>query len=110
VEIAKFILTAVGTFLSVFALSFTVFQYWKKKQDEKFDALKTSLKAAITEEKGDRKDTLDRLSRRIEKLEEIVFSDIKGKLGSIEGELKGLKMTLSKIEDWFIRNTPAGGM
>jgi hypothetical protein len=110
VEIAKFVLTAIGTFISVFALSFTIFQYWRKKQDEKFDALKLSVNAAVTEEKGDRKEALERLSRRIEKLEEIVFSDIKGKLGSIEGELKGLKMTLSKIEDWFIRNTPAGGV
>jgi hypothetical protein len=110
VELAKFVLTAAGTFLSVLSLSFAVFQYWKKKQDEKFDALKSSINTMVTEEKGDRKDALERLSRRIDKLEEIVFSDIKGKLGSIEGELKGLKMTLSKIEDWFIRNTPAGGV
>ena len=50
-EIAKFILTAVGTFLSVLALSFTVFQYWWKKQEEKLHKLKTSFEDGIANEK-----------------------------------------------------------
>jgi hypothetical protein len=108
-EIAKFILTAVGTFLSVFALSFTVFQYWKKKQDEKFNVLKESLKGEVRGEREARKESLDRLGKRIENLENNVTQDIQRRMSTIEGELKGMRNVLEKIQEWFIDNTPTGG-
>jgi len=94
VEIAKFVLTAVGTFLSVFGLSFTVFQYWKKKQDEKFDTLKTETRESIK-----------RMGSRIELLEQQVLRNLENRLSLIEGELKGLKPILQSIQNWFINNT-----
>jgi hypothetical protein len=94
VEIAKFILTAVGTFLSVFGLSFTVFQYWKKKQDEKFDTLKSETKGSIK-----------RMGSRIEVLEQNALRNLENRLSLIEGELKGLKPILQSIQNWFINNT-----
>jgi hypothetical protein len=94
VEIAKFILTAVGTFLSVFGLSFTVFQYWKKKQDEKFDTLKNETKESIK-----------RMGSRIEVLEQNALRNLENRLSLIEGELKGLKPILQSIQNWFINNT-----
>jgi hypothetical protein len=97
VEIAKFILTAVGTFLSVFGLSFTVFQYWKKKQDEKFDTLKSETKKSI-----------ERMGSRIEVLEQQVLRNLESRLSLIEGELKGIKPILQSIQNWFIHNTPTG--
>jgi len=97
VEIAKFILTAVGTFLSVFGLSFTVFQYWKKKQDEKFDTLKSETRESIK-----------RMGSRIEALEQNVLRNLENRLSLIEGELKGLKSILQSIQSWFINNTPTG--
>ena len=93
-EIAKFVLTAIGTFLSVFALSFTVFQYWKKKQDEKFDSLKTETRESIK-----------RMGSRIELLEQQVLRNLENRLSLIEGELKGLKPILQSIQNWFINNT-----
>ena len=93
-EIAKFVLTAVGTFLSVFALSFTVFQYWKKKQDEKFDVLKSETRESIK-----------RMGSRIEVLEQNALRNLENRLSLIEGELKGLKPILQSIQNWFINNT-----
>jgi hypothetical protein len=97
VEVAKFVLTAIGTFLSVFALSFTVFTYWKKKQDEKFDSLETETKESIK-----------RMGQRIELLEQQVLRNLENRLSLIEGELKGLKPILQSIQSWFINNTPTG--
>jgi len=97
VEIAKFVLTAVGTFLSVFGLSFSVFQYWKKKQDEKIDSLKTETRESIK-----------RMGARIETLEQNVLRNLESRLSLIEGELKGMKSVLNSIRDWFINNTPTG--
>jgi len=96
-EIAKFVLAAAGTFLSVLSLSFAVFQYWKKKQDEKFEALKTEIRGSIT-----------RMGIRVEALEQDVMRDLGGRLSKIEGELKGQGQILQSIQNWFINNTPTG--
>jgi DNA-binding FrmR family transcriptional regulator len=108
VEIAKFILTAIGTFLSVLTLSFAVFQYWRKKQDEKFNVLKESLKEEVQGEREARKESLERLGKRIENLENSVMQDLQRRLSVIEGELKGIKPILQSIQNWFINNTPGG--
>jgi hypothetical protein len=108
VEIAKFILTAVGTFLSVFGLSFTVFQHWRKRQDEKFDLLKKSMDAAIQKETDSRKETLMRMGARIEAIENTMSQRFENRLSVIEGELKGIKPILQSIQNWFISNTPSG--
>jgi hypothetical protein len=108
-EIAKFILTAAGTFLSVFALSFTVFQYWRKKQDEKFKLLKDSLKGEVQGERDARKESMERLGKRMENLENSVMQDLQRRMSTIEGELKGMRNILEKIQGWFVDNTPSGG-
>ena len=103
-EIAKFILTAVGTFLSVFSLSFAVFQYWKKKQDEKFDLLKESMEKMVQDETQTRSNALERLDKRIEFLERSVLQGFENRLSVIEGELRGIKPILLAIQGWFINN------
>ena len=114
-EIAKFVLTAIGTFLSVFSLTFAVIQYWKKKQDEKFSELKNSVadsvqgvKTAVEKETQLRSDALERLDKRIEFLERSVVHGFENRLSVIEGELKGIKPILQSIQNWFIHNTPPG--
>ena len=104
-EIAKFILTAIGTFLSVIALSFTVFQYWRKKQEEKFAALKEDVVNMVQKEIQARYDSLSRFDRRIEFLERSVLQGIENRLSMIEGELRGLKPVMNAIQNWFINNT-----
>ena len=108
-EIAKFILTVVGTFLSVFTLSFAIFQYWKKKQDEKINILRESIKNRIDSEKLERKESIDRVHKRVDQLESRVIHDIQRRMSNIEGELKGLKPILLAIQNWFINNTSPGG-
>ena len=107
-EIAKFILTAVGTFLSVLGLSFTIFQHWRKKQDEKFELLKNNTQDLIQKESQSRDNSNTRLEKRIERLEQSIVQSFEGRLSGIEGELKGMKPVLQAIQNWFIRNTPAG--
>ncbi|MDR2921964.1 MAG: hypothetical protein LBU85_01325 [Treponema sp.] len=96
-EIAKFVLTAIGTFISVLALSFTVFQYWRKKQDEKFAELRNETKNSIA-----------RLGERLGTIEQSFIRSFEGRLGVIEGELKGIKPILQSIQNWFVNNTPTG--
>ena len=92
-EIAKFIFTAIGTFLSVMSLSFAVFQYWKKKQDEKFAEMQAQTKDSVT-----------RLGQRLEFLEQNLARSMESRLSHIEGEIKGIKPILLLIQDWFIKN------
>jgi hypothetical protein len=105
VDIAKFVLAAIGTFLSVAALSFTVFQYWRKKQDEKFELLKKSLETSVQEESNCRKEAISRIDERLYTLESTTFLKVENRLGGIEGELRIIKSTLQAIQGWFINNT-----
>ena len=107
-EIAKFVLTAVGTFLSVSALSFSVFQYWKKKQEDKFNALKTETKEGLQRESEARQKDINKMEKRIENLENTLVQSVQQRMSSIEGELKGIKPILQSIQNWFINNTPRG--
>jgi archaellum component FlaC len=109
VEIAKFVLAAIGTFLSVLGFSFAVFQYWKKKQEEKFVLLKKSIEAEVQNETAARSNALNRLDKRIEFLEQRVLQSFENRLSVIEGELKGIKPILQSIQNWFINNNTGRG-
>jgi hypothetical protein len=107
-EIAKFILTAVGTFLSVISLSFAVFQYWRKKQDEKFDLFKKVITDMIQKEEQNRKESDARHDDRLRDLESTMVQRFESRLSIMEGELKGIKSILQSIQTWFINNTHGG--
>ena len=108
-EIAKFILAAVGTFISVLAFSFAVFQYWRKKQEERIDNFKKALGHSLDTERDERKKEIERLSHKIEKLENMVFHNFEQRLSSIDGLLKAIKPTLDKIQEWFINQAGKAG-
>jgi metal-responsive CopG/Arc/MetJ family transcriptional regulator len=119
VEIAKFILTAVGTFISVSALTFTIFQFWAKRRDEKDAAFKNSVRdnlktereqslVEIRQERDERKESIDRLSKKVDRLEMSIMQTIQNRIGNIEGELKGMRGVLNSIQNWFVTNTPGG--
>jgi hypothetical protein len=108
VEIAKFVLTAIGTFISVISLSFAVFQYWRKKQDEKFDLLKKVVTDMVREEKQGRKESDAEHDKRLRDLENTMAQRFEGRLSNMEGELRGIKTVLQSIQNWFITNTPGG--
>lgn len=118
-EIAKFVLTAIGTFVSVSALSFTVFQFWAKRRDEKDAAFRKAVqdnieservlsRQEITDERASRKDDVRRLEGRVEKLESIVTEGLIDRLSKLEGEMKGIRNILDSIQSWFINNTKKG--
>jgi hypothetical protein len=108
VEIAKFVLSAVGTFISVISLSFAVFQYWQKKQDEKFDLFKKTIDNMLQEEEQSRKESDTQHENRLRDLESTVAQRFESRLSIMEGELKGIKSILQSIQNWFINNTPGG--
>jgi seryl-tRNA synthetase len=119
-EIAKFVLTAVGTFISVSGLFFAVFQFWVKKREEKDAAFQSSVRKEldserrqsreeIQQERQERKESVERLGRKIDGLEHSIMDSLQTRIGKIEGELKGMNAILKSIQDWFISNTPTGG-
>jgi len=119
-EIAKFILTTIGTFISVSGLFFAIFQYWVKKREEKDTAFRASVRAdmesecrqsieEIQRERNERNDDLKDLEKRIERLEVLLTGELIGKISKLEGEMKGMRITLEAIQNWFISNSPSGG-
>lgn len=107
-EIAKFVFTAIGTFLSVSGLSFSIFQYWRKKQEQKFASLKNATKEAAEKEGQTRRLEIARVEKRLDNLESTLVQSMQKRLSSIEGELKGIKPILRSIQNWFVNNTPKG--
>jgi hypothetical protein len=108
VEIAKFVLTAVGTFVSVISLSFAVFQYWRKKQDEKFDLFRKTVDGMIRNEEQGRKESDAQHESRLRDLENTMARRFENRLSVMEGELKGIKTILQSIQNWFINNAHGG--
>jgi len=105
VEIARFILIAVGTFLSVLSLSFTVFRHWRKKQDEKLDSFTAAVREMVAKEAECRKESFGYLKDRIGALEatdNTMAQRFENRLSVMEGELKGIKSILLSINQWFI--------
>ncbi len=107
-EILKIALTAIGTFVSVLALSFTVFSYWKKKQEDENNAFKASVKETIIAEKCTREKDYEKLEKRVDYLENNFMTSVQTRMGNIEGELKGMRPILQAIQNWFIQHTPKG--
>jgi uncharacterized protein YlxW (UPF0749 family) len=118
-EIAKFILTAIGTFISVSGLFFAVFQFWVKKREEKDAAFQSSVRNEldserrqsqdeIQQERQERKDSIERLGNKIDELEHSIMEGVLTRIGNIEGELRGMRELLKSIQHWFIGNTPGG--
>jgi seryl-tRNA synthetase len=119
-EIAKFVLTAVGTFISVSGLFFAVFQFWVKKREEKDAAFQSAVfkeleserrqsRDEIQQERHERKESIERLGRKIDGLEHSIMSGMMTRIGGIEGELKGMRDLLKSIQRWFIDSTPPRG-
>jgi hypothetical protein len=90
------------------SLSFAVFQYWRKKQDEKFELFKKAIDDTVQEEKRSRKESDAEHDKRLRDLESTMVQRFESRLSNMEGELKGIKSVLQSIQNWFINNTPGG--
>ena len=100
-EIAKFVLYSVGSFVSVFTLSFSIFQYWKKKQEDKYNDFKTETKGSLQRESEARQRDVNKLEKRIENLENTFVQSVEHCMSNIEGELKSMRPILQSIQNWF---------
>jgi hypothetical protein len=60
-------------------------------------------------ESNSRSNSVDRLEKRLERLELYFSQSFEKRLSTMEGELHGIKMILNKIQEWFINTTPRGG-
>lgn len=107
-EVAKFVFTAIGTFLSVFGLCFSIFQYWRKQQENKMSDFKADVHEDLEHEIQARKEDAVRIEKRIDALESTLVQSMQQRMSNIEGELKGMRPILQAIQNWFINNTPKG--
>ena len=109
-EIAYFVMVAAGTFVSVISFAAAAFSHWRKKQDRQFEVFREAMNEMMNKERENRRDSFVHLRDRIDALESKKSSagkEVEGRLSRIEGELKGIRTTMDKIQQWFIDN--AGG-
>lgn len=119
-EIAKFVLTCVGSFITVSGFFMGIWKAYSKKMEDKIKSIQQQanekIKEARTEIDEVREDSIaksEKLEKRIAALEKIV-SDLQRdvslnlgqRLSNIEGEMKGMNNILKQIQGWFINNTP----
>ncbi|MCM1321636.1 MAG: hypothetical protein NC041_07180 [Bacteroides sp.] len=123
-EIAKFVLSCVGSFIAVSGFFMGIWKTYSKKTDDKIQLIqaqasqkiKETEAAARIEIKEVREGSIakaEKLERRIAALEKNV-SDLQRdvnlnlgqRLSNIEGEMKGINNILKQIQGWFINNTP----
>ena len=125
-EIAKFVLTCVGSFISVSAFFMGIWKAYSKKMEDKIKSIQQQADEKIKEAEAEaharneidevREGSIaksEKLERRIAALEKNV-SDLQRdvnlnlgqRLSNIEGEMKGMNNILKQIQGWFINNTP----
>lgn len=119
-EIAKFVLSCVGSFIAVSGFFMGIWSSYSKKADAKIASIKKEAEEKITHAKTEidevREGSIaktDKLEKRIAALERTVSDlqrDVNTNLGhrlsNIEGEMKGMTNILKQIQGWFINNTP----
>lgn len=125
-EIAKFVFTCIGSFISVFVFLFGFWLRYKAKVTaeieqeksgtaEKIASVRKYAEQQIKEIRESMKSNHDVVEKKIEKLEMTIAqlqftitTDFGQRLSSIEGEMKGFGNILRQIQNWFIDNTPNG--
>lgn len=125
-EIAKFVLTCVGSFIAVSGFFMGIWKAYTKKTDEKIKSAKDAAAAQIQKVKDEAAAEIEnvrngsiakteKLEKRIETLEKSVSdlqkdlnANVGQRLSNIEGEMKGMNNILKQIQGWFINNTPRG--
>lgn len=123
-EIAKFVLSCIGSFIAVSCFFMGIWKAYSKKTDDKIKAIQAQADEKTKEAEAHAQAEIDKvregsiaksekLERRIAALEKIV-SDLQRdvslnlgqRLSNIEGEMKGMNNILKQIQGWFINNTP----
>lgn len=123
-ELAKFILSCVGSFMAVSGFFMGIWRSYSKKTDDKIEAIRQKAEEkikqaeshALTEIAESREGSIaraEKLERRIAAIEKNVSGlqrdvniNLGHRLSNIEGEMKGMNNILKQIQGWFINNTP----
>lgn len=123
-EIAKFVLSCIGSFIAVSGFFMGIWKAYAKKTDDKIKSIQTQADQKIKEAEENAKQEIgevregsiaktEKLERRIAALEKSVSdlqrdvnSNLGQRLSNIEGEMKGMNNILKQIQGWFINNTP----
>ena len=105
-EIAKFVLSCVGSFIAVSGFFMGIWKSYSKKTDDKIKNVEesTDCKIKTSSEKLERK--ISSLEKVVEGLQKEVNANLGQRLSNIEGEMKGMNNILQQIQGWFIKNTP----
>lgn len=125
-EIAKFVLSCIGSFIAVSGFFMGIWKAYSKKTDDKIKAIQAQADKKTKEAEAHAQTEIDKvregsiaksekLEKRIAALEKTV-SDLQRdvnlnlgqRLSNIEGEMKGMNNILKQIQGWFINNTPRG--
>lgn len=123
-EIAKFVLSCIGSFIAVSGFFMGIWKAYSKKTDDKISSMRAEADKKIKEAENAARHEInevregaiaktEKLERRIAALEKNV-SDLQRdvnlnlgqRLSNIEGEMKGMNNILKQIQGWFINNTP----
>ena len=123
-EIAKFVLSCIGSFIAVSGFFMGIWKAYSKKTDDKIKSIQAQADQKIREAEENARHEIgevregsiaksEKLERRIMALEKNV-SDLQRdvnlnlgqRLSNIEGEMKGMNNILKQIQGWFINNTP----
>ncbi|MBR4320854.1 hypothetical protein [Treponema sp.] len=125
-EIAKFVLSCVGSFIAVSGFFMGIWKNYSKKTDDKIKSIQQQADKKIRETEAHaqleinevREGSIaksEKLERRIAALEKNVTDlqrdvnlNLGQRLSNIEGEMKGMNNILKQIQGWFINNTPRG--
>lgn len=125
-EIAKFVLSCVGSFIAVSGFFMGIWKAYTKKTDDKIKSIKDSSALEVQKAKDEAARQIaalrngsiaktEKLEKRIEsleksvtKLQEDLNANVGQRLSNIEGEMKGMSNILKQIQGWFINNTPRG--
>lgn len=123
-EIAKFVLSCIGSFIAVSGFFMGIWKAYSKKTDDKIKSIQTQADQKIKEAEENARHEIgevregsiaktEKLERRIAALEKSVSdlqrdvsSNLGQRLSNIEGEMKGMNNILKQIQGWFISNTP----
>lgn len=125
-EIAKFVLSCIGSFIAVSGFFMGIWKAYSKKTDDKIKAIQAQADEKTKEAEAHAQAEIDKvregsiaksekLEKRIAALEKNVYDlqrdvnlNLGQRLSNIEGEMKGMNNILKQIQGWFINNTPRG--
>lgn len=134
-EIAKFVLSCIGSFIAVSGFFMGIWKAYSKKTDDKIESIQKQSYQKIKETELTAKNEIkkvedtakqeisevrkgsiaktEKLEKRLAALEKNVSdlqrdvnSNLGQRLSNIEGEMKGMTNILKQIQGWFISNTP----